>query len=89
MKRGSSLTIRVRVDDALSPQAPDATLQVVDATGRALHRCALGGLATGRWSSSPPLAVDLPRGSYQMRILAHDLAGNAQADAGTARLSVE
>ncbi len=88
VKKGTTLAVRYRVDDALSMLASDATLQVLDERGKVVLKSSLGQPVTGAWLTAPPLVIGFARGSYRMRVLAHDLAGNAQAAAGSAALRV-
>ena len=87
--RGRNLTPKYLVYDALSSRARDALLQVIDSRGKVVLRSVLGTPATRRWVSSGGIAVDLPKGSYRMRVLAHDLAGNAQSSTKSGVLTVK
>jgi hypothetical protein len=40
------------------------------------------------WHTAPGWKISLPRGMYRMRVLAHDLAGNAQSSAQSGTLTV-
>ena len=88
VEKGGTYTPRYLIDDALSPRARDAVLQIVDASGRIVLRSSLGRPATRTLVKAPGLRVDLPAGTYRQRVLAHDLAGNAQAGTRTAPLVV-
>ena len=89
VKRGASFAPRYRVDDLLSPRARDARLQISDVKGKVLLKASLGQPATRTLVLAPPLNIDLPKGTYKMRVLAHDLAGNSQAGTKTALLRVD
>lgn len=88
VSRGRTLEPRFRVNDALSPKARDALLQIIDRRGTVVARSALGEPTMRVWQSGPAIVVDLPRGTYRMRVLAHDLAGNAQSSTRSAVLTV-
>ena len=89
VKKGGSLTPKYLVYDALSPRARDALLQVSNARGKVVQRCVLGRPSTRAWHTVSGCTVDLPRGSYKMRVLAHDLAGNAQSSTKSGVLTVK
>jgi hypothetical protein len=86
--RGEKLFPRFLVYDRLSPQARDALLQIVDRKGSVVLRAGLGKPSTRVWHTGKGLVVDLPRGTYTMRVLAHDLAGNAQSKTKSGSLVV-
>lgn len=86
--RGSTFKPRYRVDDATSPRALDAMLQVVNASGKIVCRFSLGRPVTGTWHAGGACRVTLPKGTYKMRVLAHDLAGNAQSATKSGVLTV-
>jgi hypothetical protein len=88
VQRGKGMTPKYMVYDALSPKARDALLQVIDAKGKIVLRYALGKPATRRWLNAAGVVVDLPAGTYKMRVLAHDLAGNAQSSTKSGVLTV-
>jgi hypothetical protein len=88
VKRGASMIPQYMVYDALSPRARDALLQVLDAKGKVVLRCSLGKPQTRRWVNASGLVVNLAKGTYKMRVLAHDLAGNAQSSTKSGVLTV-
>ena len=88
VKRGGVVKPRYVVNDALSPRARDALLQVLDRRGRVVLKQDLGRPATRTWRTGAGFVVSLPRGTYKMRVLAHDLAGNAQASTRSGTLAV-
>ena len=88
-KRGGSLSPKYYVYDALSPRARDALLQIIDAKGKVVQRCVLGRPTTRTWHTLSSCKVEVPRGIYKMRILAHDLAGNAQSSTKSGVLTVK
>jgi len=51
-------------------------------------RCDLGQPATRMWRTGGACRVTLPKGTYRMRVLAHDLAGNAQSGTKSGTLTV-
>jgi hypothetical protein len=89
VKQGSTLVPKYLVYDALSPRARDAVLQVIDARGKVVLRYPLGKPATRTWVNGSGVVVSLPKGVYKMRVLAHDLAGNAQSSTKSGVLRVK
>jgi hypothetical protein len=89
VKKGGSLTPKYLVSDALSPRARDALLQIITVSGKVVHRHVLGRPSTRAWHTVSGCTVDLPRGTYKMRVLAHDLAGNAQSSTKSGVLTVK
>ena len=85
---GGSLMPKYLVYDALSPRARDALLQILDAHGKVVQRYVLGRPVTRTWHTVSGCTVDVPRGIYRMRVLAHDLAGNAQSSTRSGVLTV-
>jgi hypothetical protein len=51
-------------------------------------RCDLGRPVTRTWHTGVALRVALPRGTYRMRVYAHDLAGNPQSATKSGALTV-
>jgi hypothetical protein len=88
VKRNGALTPRFRIDDPISQHAGDATLVISSATNKVLLRCDLGQPPTRKWCTGAACQVPLPRGTYRMRVLAHDLAGNRQSATKSAALKV-
>jgi hypothetical protein len=86
--RGGTLRPKYRVDDVLSPLALDARLTVSNAAGTVVLRCGLGQARTHMWRTGGACRVTLPKGTYRMRVLAHDLAGNAQSGTKSGTLTV-
>jgi len=85
-RRGKVVTLRYLVSDNLSPQATDATLVVKNASGKVVRSFSLGTVNTGityavKWKPSA-------KGVYSYTVTARDLAGNAQATATSARVTV-
>ena len=87
-KAGGRFAVRYLVYDALSPTARDALLQIVDRSGDVVQRVSLGKPKTRTWHTAAGVEADLAPGVYRMRVLAHDLAGNAQAGVKSAALTV-
>lgn len=76
--RGSSATIRYRVDDATSPEA-DVTLELqrwVHHTFVVVQRRVVGRVNTGAWQAAK-IRYHVPAGTYYWIVQASDLAGNA------------
>ena len=88
VKRGGTMTPRYRIDDSTSPRTLDALLIVADRAGKVVYRCDLGRPVTRMWRRGGACRIDLPKGAYRMRILAHDLAGNAQSSTRSGVLTV-
>ena len=88
VNRGGSLSPKYLVYDALSPRARDAMLQIIDAKGKVVQRCVLGRPVTRTWHTLVNCTVQVPPGVYKMRVLAHDLAGNAQSSTKSGVLTV-
>ena len=86
--RGGTLRPKYRIDDAMSSRALDARLAVSNAAGKVVWRCDLGQPATRMWRTGGACRVTLPKGTYRMRVLAHDLAGNAQSGTKSGTLTV-
>ena len=86
--RGGTLRPKFRVDDATSPRVLDALLSVSNARGKVVLRCSLGQPATRAWRTGGACRMTLPKGTYHMRVLAHDLAGNAQSGTKSGTLTV-
>jgi len=86
--RGGTLRPKYRVDDAMSPQALDALLSVSNKAGKVVWRCDLGRPVTRAWRTGGACRMTLPKGTYRMRVLAHDLAGNAQSGTRSGTLTV-
>jgi photosystem II stability/assembly factor-like uncharacterized protein len=89
-RRGSRVVLTYFVRDDSSSRAR-VTLRITDGRGKVLRSRALGWQTTGEgrdaahtWS----LRVDLPRGTYNVRALATDRAGNVQSRAVAGRLRV-
>ncbi len=85
---GGTLRPRYRVDDATSPRARDARLAVSNAAGKVVLRCDLGRPVTRTWRTGAACRMTLPRGTYRMRVYAHDLAGNPQSATKSGTLMV-
>ncbi len=86
--RGGGFKPHFRVDDLSSPKARDTLLQVLDGRGRVVLSHGLGQPVMHGWHTAPAWKISLPRGMYRMRVLAHDLAGNAQSSAQSGTLTV-
>ena len=86
--RGGTLRPKYLVDDATSPRARDALLQVCNPSGKVVWHCDLGRPVTCTWRTGGACRVTLPKGTYRMRVLAHDLAGNAQSGTKSGTLTV-
>lgn len=83
---GGRATLRFVVRDNLSPTAR-VRVRIADAAGKTVSVVKLGEVPTGR-AVSRSLAVRLPQGHYRYRVMATDLAGNAQRKAGANDLIV-
>ena len=83
---GGRATLRFMVRDALSPTA-QVRVRVANLAGKTVSVVKLGEVPTGR-AVSRSLAVRLPQGHYRYRVMATDLAGNAQRKAGANDLIV-
>jgi hypothetical protein len=88
VKRYNSLWPRYLITDAVSPRTTDAVLVITSAAGKTLQRCDLGRPRTRTWHTGGACQVELPKGKYRMRVLAHDLAGNPQSVAQSGTLTV-
>ncbi len=86
--RGGTLRPKYRISDITSPRARDARLTVSTAAGKVVWRCDLGQPVTRTWRTGGAWRVTLPKGTYRMRVLAHDLAGNAQSGTRSGTLTV-
>ncbi len=81
------LTLRFRVDDALSPHATAVTLVVRNAQGQVVRRWTVpGDLTTGAWLSR--VWTPKARGHYRYSVTASDLAGNAAVVVASAQVAV-
>jgi hypothetical protein len=87
-RSGGKLSPRYYVYDALSPTARDAVLQIVNSRGAVVQRFLLGRPTTRTWHKAGGLTVTVSPGTYRMRVLAHDLAGNAQSSTKSGLLTV-
>jgi len=85
VRRGARVTLRYRVDD-LTPQA-SVRLVVRTLSGRARATLRPGRRDTGSLLGTTWRA-NLPRGTYRLWVYATDQAGNREAVAGRARLTV-
>jgi hypothetical protein len=81
--RNGSLRARYRIADVTSPRAADAILVISTWPGKIVMRCDLGQPIMGSWRTGAACKVGLPRGTYRMRVFAHDLAGNSAQSAKT------
>jgi hypothetical protein len=86
--RGGAFRPKYRVDDATSPRALDAILVVTNASHKVVWRSSLGRPVTRMWRTGGASPMTLPRGTYRMQVLAHDLAGNAQSGTKSGTLTV-
>ena len=86
--RRGKLRPMYRVDDSTSPRARDARLAISDAAGKVVWRCDLGRPVTRTWRTGAAFRVTLPKGTYHMRVYAHDLAGNPQSATKSGTLTV-
>ncbi len=85
VRRGARVTLRYRVDDL----TPKASVRLVVRTLAGQRRATLrpGWRGTGA-ERSLSWRCTLARGSYRVAVFATDQAGNRQAAAGSARLTV-
>jgi hypothetical protein len=88
--RGFWPVFSYRADDQLSPRA-DISIRITDQTGRTRHLIALGWQLTNQTYRTGMLVwrCRLPRGTYRYTVLATDLAGNRQTQAGSNKLIVK
>ena len=86
-RRGKAITLKYLVRDNLSPQATAVTLTIKNAKHKVVKTYKLGTEKTATWYALKwkPKA----KGSYSYSIAAKDLAGNKQAKAGSARITVK
>jgi photosystem II stability/assembly factor-like uncharacterized protein len=85
--RGRRVVLHYTVADEVSTLA-NVTLRVTDGHGHALLSRSAGWVRTGSSAHVLVLRVLLPRGSYNVRALAMDRAGNAQSSAVAGKLRV-
>jgi hypothetical protein len=85
-KKRHAVTLRYRVDDALSPEATAVSIVVRNARGKTVKTIGVGTCSIGTWQSAKwtPRA----KGTYRFTVFAEDLAGNVQTEAGSARVTV-
>ena len=83
--RGAVVTLRYRVNDALSEKAK-VTIRVKTLGGRTVRM--LRGTRTTNTALQSRFLCQLPRGTYRFWVYARDLAGNAQTSVGRNRLVV-
>ena len=88
VKSGGRFAVHYLVYDALSPTARDALLQIVDSSGHVAQKVSLGKPKTRTWHTGAGVRVTVRPGVYRMRVLAHDLAGNAQSGVKSGILTV-
>jgi hypothetical protein len=86
--RGGTLRPKYRIDDATSPKVLDARLAVSNAAGKTVWRCDLGRPTARAWHTAAAWRMTLPKGTYRMRVYAHDLAGNPQSGTKSGTLTV-
>ena len=86
-KKGCAMSLKYRITDKLSPQAKAIKLTIKNAKGKIVKSIKLGTKATRKWLSVAwtPKA----KGSYRYSISARDLAGNKQAKAPKAKITVK
>ena len=88
VKRYGTLTPRYLITDPVSPRAADAVLLIINAAGKTVQRYDLGRPPTRTWRTGTACIVRLPRSTYRMRVVAHDLAGNPQSATKSGTLTV-
>ena len=90
VKRGFWPALSYRANDELSPKA-EITLRITDHSGRTRQVIALGWQRTDQTHVTGIFVwrCRLPRGSYRYTVLARDLAGNKQTQAGSNKLIVK
>ena len=88
--RGSVLKVPIAVTDPLpSSGTAQVVIRVVSSTGKTLAKAIRTGVVVNRARTvSLRLPTTLRRGRYTLRTVATDAAGNAQARAGKAQLTV-
>ena len=88
--RGSVLKVPITVTDPLpSSGTAQVVIRVVSSTGKTLAKAIRTGVVVNRARTvSLRLPTTLRRGRYTLRTVATDAAGNAQARAGKAQLTV-
>jgi hypothetical protein len=88
VKQNGSLQPRYIITDPVSPRAADAVLVISSAAGKTLQKYDLGRPPTRTWRTGGACSLTLAKGTYRMRVLAHDLAGNPQAGTRSGTLTV-
>jgi photosystem II stability/assembly factor-like uncharacterized protein len=87
VRRGDRVTLRYRVMDAVAARVR-VSVRISDGRGHVLRTRALGRQTTGEPRHSFALRADLPRGTYNVRVLAVDPAGNPQSRVVAGKLRV-
>ena len=86
VRRGRKVTLRLRVDDAVSPEAA-VTVRIYK--GAALKKTLELGLQTTNTEIRYAYTCSLARGTYTWKVYATDLAGNTQSTIGYKTLTVK
>ena len=86
VRRGRKVTLRLRVDDAVSPEAA-VTVKIYK--GAALKKTLVLGLQTTNTEIRYAYTCSLARGTYSWKVCATDLAGNRQGTIGYKTLTVK
>jgi len=86
VRRGRKVTLRLRVDDAVSPEAA-VTVKIYK--GAALKKTLVLGLQTTNTEIRYAYTCSLARGTYSWKVYATDLAGNRQGTIGYKTLTVK
>jgi len=86
VKRGKKVTLRLRVDDAVSPEAA-VTVRIYKSA--ALKKTLVLGLQTTNTEIRYAYTCSLARGTYTWKVYASDLAGNMQSTIGYKTLTVK
>jgi hypothetical protein len=86
-RKGAAITLKYRITDNLSPQATSVTLVVRNAKHKLVKSFKLSTRKIATWYAVTwkPNAT----GTYSYSVSAKDLAGNRQAKAGSARITVK
>ncbi|MGD0272864.1 MAG: G1 family glutamic endopeptidase [Gaiellaceae bacterium] len=86
-RKGKAITLRCRVRDNLSPRATSVTLTIRNSHKKVVKTLELGTEKISAWHAVKwtPKA----KGMYSYTVTARDLAGNKQAKAGSAKITVE
>jgi flagellar hook assembly protein FlgD len=85
--KGNAIALKCRVSDNLSPRATSVTLTIRNSHKKVVKTLKLGTEKVSAWYAVKwtPKA----KGTYRYTVYAKDLAGNKQAKAGSAKITVK